>query len=107
MRYTSKTTVKAELLYKDKCIPVLVDASRVVSLRDRRGHFEGRLWAIGDFGLDILERKPLPLIFPSGDVETIKLLDRSIDCTPDGQIIFEAFFMSEKNIRALDYRIKE
>ena len=107
MRYTSKTTVRAELLYKGKRIPVLVDASRVVDLRDHRGYFEGHLWAVGDFGLTVLETKTLPLILPSGDVETIKLLDRSIDCTPDGQIIFKAFFMSAKNIRELDYRVKE
>ena len=105
MRYANKTARKATLIVGENRVPVIVDAHEIINIRDRRSHYEGRLWSTEMPILESLKslEGPLPLVFSGGETRIIRVFSRYPTQTnppsnPDLWEFFEAWFISENNI---------
>ena len=105
MRYANKAARKATLIVGECRVPVIVDAHEIINVRDRRSHYEGRLWSTEmpiSASFESLDR-PLSLVFPNGDTKVIRVFSRyptqtNPPSTPDLWEFFEASFIAEDNV---------
>lgn len=105
MRYANKMARKAVLIVGESRIPVIVDAHEIINIRDRRSHYEGRLWSTEMPILASLKslEGPLSLVFPGDEIKVIRVFSRYPTQTnppsnPDLWGFFEAWFISENNM---------
>ena len=75
MRYANRTTRKATLVIGESRVPVIVDAHEIIDLRDRRMHYEGRLWS-DKMPISASLEGPLSLVFPNGDIRVIRVFSQ-------------------------------
>ena len=105
MRYANKTARKAALIVGENAVPVIVDAHEIINIRDRRSHYEGRLWSTEmpiSASFESLDR-PLSLVFPNGDIKVVRVFSQHPTQTnpasnPGLWEFFEASFIAENNM---------
>lgn len=95
MRYANRAIVKVTLRADAGEWPVLVDASVVADVRDRRLVYEGRLWPI-DIQFRLSSGEAGDLIFHDGSVEPIRL----VGVYPDSEGQLAARFIGERHWKA-------
>ena len=102
MRYANKTARRATLTVGESHVPVIADTHEIINLRDRRGHYEGRLWS-NEMPISASLEGPLSLVFPNGDIKVIRVFSQRPTQTnpasnPGLWEFFEASFMAENNM---------
>lgn len=102
MRYENKTARKATLIVGEYRVPVIVDAREIINMRDRRSHYEGRLWS-SEMPISAFLEGPLSLVFPNGDMKVIRVFSQhptqtNLASNPGLWEFFEAFFIAEDNV---------
>jgi len=102
MRYANKMARKAILIVGGIYVPVIVDAREIINIRDRRGHYEGRLWS-NEMPISACLGVPLSLVFSKGDTKVIRVFSQYQSQTnpasdPALWDFFEATFISNNNV---------